>query len=836
MDHEAIAKKCREILWRQGCYNSVSKLKKILRDQPTKGGGNLTADELDALKRFLFDVIKEYRQIILNFEYRFKMDLRYLIDFNLIGRKETNGWDDLAGQDKDADEQSVATMDYAQKTVQFLLIALGDIHRYLNDFQVELLGGAASPFECALKFYRSAFVLNPLNGMAQNQLGTLMVDKCFDIDSIFHYLFSLMCQIPFDLSESNLNKIFQKNIDYIETITEKETTTSMTPINDKMSLKNFISRFILVVDIYYFDKVVYDFNSLCHFVLVELKRLLGARISDVDAQFLFKLTSILFFCMSHLKLKSSEKIHNLNAFMVALTSELIDSCTRNFERDVLEFTNEDSEFNREYRRLYDDEFERRQTDDASKQIINLGKKPSSKSQSSVEYNNEVKSGKSNTEENVVNSSSQNKSKIPPGKDRRRRRRVHTSSSSVSSFSTQQSDDDDLNSNFESDYEGSADDDDEDLSSMSSDKEDGDDGADENNDVPAVNLQLEQFTLNDLDVNSEDDVIVEEEKIMFIDDNDDIIVEEETICNVERSSSPGPSPPAEENDYPIPNGIQRSERRCRSERRRRLPKYTKIDPNLILRFAATEKTLKPLKLLFDWLRNNIEILINCYTTNPEFFQKIMKLLNYLNIDVFTKTVFFDLSLIKTDELRPDLTSLFENRHRLPVTEDIDLKGFIMFEANQSTLDWNMKAKLEITEAEESFVRISKIVDFGFFLTKSHKFNYVFCKKSRNFIEETRQGRGARGNRRVGRGRRMGKRIRNRFRANRSRNRDRGMNGGHEKRYGKENGRYEETNGDRLMVVDVKENTDKKGFSEKDKYEIMGKLWLRNEVETLESKVC
>nr|AAL13934.1 LD42783p [Drosophila melanogaster] len=139
------------------------------------------------------------------------------------------------------------------------------------------------------------------------------------------------------------------------------------------------------------------------------------------------------------------------------------------------------------------------------------------------------------------------------------------------------------------------------------------------------------------------------------------------------------------------------------------------------------------MLFDWLRINPEILIGCYHSNPEFVHKIMKLLNYCNIDIFTRKVYFERDLLTTANVRDSLVELFDVRANVPLTEDFAFKNFDIFQSTQITLDWETIIRERVTPQEESILRIFKMVDFGFFICKQKKFNYRFCVKTRRFTE-------------------------------------------------------------------------------------------------------
>lgn len=295
-----------------------------------------------------------------------------------------------------------------------------------------------------------------------------------------------------------------------------------------------------------------------------------------------------------------------------------------------------------------------------------------------------------------------------------------------------------------------------------------------------------------------------------------------------------------------------------EKLRYKQKYNKIDPNIIIEFFKYENTMVALKLLFDWLYANSAIVVNCFTTNPEFIDNIYGLLNDLNIDIFTRKVYFKRRHIDTDDIRDNLRSLFDMRTSIPLKEDVLLKEFSVFDPSQRHKDWTIPLKMKITDNEETVLRIFMFIDFGFSLCKMKRFDYNFCSRTRNFIKTDG---GKRGSRRVRkRGRRNGRRRgRNRDRNRRvgrtelcvlSRNGDEQsmLNKGSIDELDRINGdrkgnlkkgylkNRQLTNGNTTSTLEAPiEKATSKPISADEKHELMGKLWLKHEIEELETKM-
>jgi protein SMG5 len=715
-DFEQISKKTREILWRKVYYDPISTSKKFLK----KAGGELNSEDSILLHDFIRDAIRHYKTLILRFEDIFNLDLRYVIDFGIIA----NG----AGPFEKRTEKEIYTaseINHALETIHCFLISLGDLHRYCIDFKFD-----EKDFKClAANYYYEAFKLNPKNGMPHNQLGTLAGGENFEIESIFHYLYSLCSPQPADLSEANVQRIFQHNIESLEQ-----------QCGGDFSVKEFMQQIILVIDIFFYDKEIAEFNTLCYSALLSFKEYLVKCRRNSQQDLTFQLTSIFMLCLLKLKMNNSPKIHSLNAFLIAFCAEIVNRTIEKLDEYIADRKNEDLAFIEEYNKNFHD-FEKkvRRARDLNSRIktSNIKEKDSGVEKNGSGSSNSLKEGHmSLSDPHSLSQPGQVKivkrpppeqpQKVVPEKLNRRRRKRRGISASTSSDESESeslfSDNISMNSDFDSfdedeDYLGMK------FSSDDSDSEDGNesDGA---------------------------DFIIENEEIVYKDDdemssNEDFLIEEETIVFKEHD-----------------------EETMKLLKMKYKKKYTKVDPNLILQFCDKYSSwMQSLKVLFDWLHLNTDILLDCYRSNPEFVTKVMKLINFINIDIFTRKIYFDRSLISVKNVRENLRSLFDSRHQIATSEDVVFKKFSLFEELQQPIDWNLNYKLQITAEEDVALRTFKLIDFGFYLCKQKKFNYNFCARSRIFIEKQPRRRERN---REGREKNGEKRRRNR---NRNRNRDR-----------------------------------------------------------------
>ncbi|XP_017464505.1 PREDICTED: protein SMG5 [Rhagoletis zephyria] len=959
-DYQSVGKKAREIMWRKGYYEFIAYVKKNWHKElkDTTQAGN--QDNLIKVERFLCAGISNYKRMAAKMEEIYDLDLKYLIDFSIISDgymreiEQSSSRDGCGGGDisaAQAVDKSLEAVSFALDTIHSALLSLGDLHRYFLDFRIDTRLKVTK--QQAAKYYFEAFKLNPAIGMSQNQLGTLYYGQNHDLDSIYHYLYSLVSIVPFELSENNVCKLFAAHAEYLE---------KLEPEKIEFSLQDFYARFYLIVDIFFFDKEVPDFNSLCHCVLVDLRKVLCSKAFTLEEGCIFKIVSILFFCLSKLKMINSQKVYSLNAFLVAVCSDLMDACIVNLEQNILAKSTENEEFHG----MYADKFEefnmvvRKSRNEYKNWLVNIGeadrkdKKSAAKPSLKEFYSDSRESQRSNDDYVIKTQDSHKHAKIDGGADkngdpistrssdeakesdlktplsckskkkgmklRRRRRKIaqsddsscyDTESDMDTDFSTDDEDYTDLSSNFDTDFS------DIEAEPVADERDDADEAdfakhpaKSESQEQNAPRLSSapskESLTSNDgvgPTFSDNEDVVIEEEKIIYPNepsgqltkqrtdsqevDSEELLRSFEVLqlnsgsLNFRNTDNEESLPPVaehnEKHQYVDDGNLNRGEPPKKLVYRN---KYTKINPNIIVEFARHEPTMRALKILYDWLRINHEILFGCYHSNPEFIHKIMKLLNYCNIDIFTRKVYFEREFLTTANVRTQLGDLFDVRANVPLAEDFVFKNFDIFQGTQLTLDWETTIREHVTPEEECILRIFKMVDFGFFICKQKKFNYRFCVKTRRFTEnakkkreekksssrrrERRTMKNATRKRAEGRTRRYSDRkngiVRKSYTSNeekdtveeckkvprkgylRNRNIEKSVNSGNSGGAGGGGGggtsASTTTNSavcDKVLMQSSSGADEERSEAMSKKCEIMGKLWLKNEVETLEEEL-
>lgn len=840
-DFEQIGKKTREILWRKVYYDPVATSKKFWK----KSGSDLCVEDALLLSNFIKGAIRHYKTLILKFEDLFNLDLRYCIDFSIIANEA-----DAFEKRTEKEIYTKNETNHALETIYCFLICLGDLHRYCIEFK--LAENDISNKWLAISYYNEAFKLNPRNGVSHNQLGTLVGGENFDIEAIFHYIYSLCSPIPAELSEANVSRIFQHNVEALE----QSSSTIVAP--GEFNLKQFMQQVILVIDIFFYDKEISEFNTLCYSVLVNFKEYLIKSRRNSQADLTFHITSIFMFCLLKLRMNNSPKVHNLNAFLIAFCAEIVDRTLVQMDDFIADHKNENQEFMELYgRRFYDFDKKVRQAREIyrSNGSVKAKEKDSGVEKNGSGSSNSLKEGSSsnhlsgeskltlseaslsqpgqikiakrpqaevkiaaipqNTTTTTTSAVATSTATANNHNRRRRKRRGVSGSSSEESETESFSDEESMNSDFDS--------------------------YDEDDDYVGMHFSSDEDEHENSVVDHDsdgDDIVIENEEIIFNNEvqQEDFLIEEETIVFKEEQPD----------DSEMAKLLKMNHKK----------KYTKFDPNLVLEFSELHSPwIQSLKILFNWLRLNNDILLDCYRSNPEFVRKIMKLINFLNIDIFTRKIFFERSLITTKNMRDNMRSLFDKRHLIATTEDIVFKKFSLFEELQQSFDWNLNYKLQITAEEDIALRDFHIIDFGFYLCKQKKFNYSFCARSREFIEKQTRSRGER--RRRGRngeareGKERDSKRRNRRGRNRRRDRDRERKcrpseceqferlsiktHSQDSQFGEFPSLQQVTRKGYLRNKEANKIEGEKKIEDKNEMMgKMGKLWLKNEVKTLESR--
>lgn len=180
--------------------------------------------------------------------------------------------------------------------------------------------------------------------------------------------------------------------------------------------------------------------------------------------------------------------------------------------------------------------------------------------------------------------------------------------------------------------------------------------------------------------------------------------------------------------PIQNGVQNktTENNMTNEEKTEtevIRKVQRMDVNDMLEIIMEETPLQCIKILNDWLKYDKEVVKSCGNNTRNLMHQITYLLNLININ---------LSHSKINGVNVKISEILSKETKIPLTEDIQLKGMDILANVQNELDWNYLNKRSFNLREETITRIVKLISFGKFLTNIEETGVHFHDEKNVFI--------------------------------------------------------------------------------------------------------
>lgn len=346
-------KKLEEFLWRKGYYDVISTAKKLKKKEYTQ-------DEVSLIQAHVNAGIGFYHHLIAKLQFEFDVDVKNFIDFAMLHEEKKENCD-----------QSDEGVQWAKEAIHQCLVYLGDLSRY----KLEIYPNWEQSL--AIRYYLQAISFRPECGMPHNQMGMLAMNQNHFLDSVYHYMRCLACKIPFDGTTNNLLSLFEKNLKFIEQLPkEDENADCIIEPSKSENIGRFLARFLLLIDIWYFNKQVNKVYSLCHQICKNLEECLsytkpptsesGESPSDNDSteneslpcylnsEMIFKIIVICLLCISKLRSTNSAQLSAAVAFTLALYSQLVQNVTNHIQESVLNYPlNENGKSNKVFGILKD---------------------------------------------------------------------------------------------------------------------------------------------------------------------------------------------------------------------------------------------------------------------------------------------------------------------------------------------------------------------------------------------------------------------------------------------------------------------------------------------------
>lgn len=332
--------KAEELLWRKTYYDTVSTAKKIKKHEYTE-------EDRCKLETHINAGVGYYHHLILKLQSEFDVNLHGVVDFAMFPNNKSKN------NNKNRTE---ALGEWAKDCIHRCLIYLGDLCRY----KLEIYPNWEPSL--AIRYYCQALSYRPKYGMPHNQMGTLASNLNRTLDAVYHYMRCLACPVSFEGTENNLQHLFEKNSQYLEKLpVENENSDSIIQIERSDHIKQLLARFLLLIDVWYFNKTIPHIYNLCHQTYIDLEECLtyykplssesGDTQTEIDSvetdssstlnylssDTLFKIIVICLLCISKLQKTQSNHLSTAVAFTLAVYSQLIQSITSHIQQGILSF-------------------------------------------------------------------------------------------------------------------------------------------------------------------------------------------------------------------------------------------------------------------------------------------------------------------------------------------------------------------------------------------------------------------------------------------------------------------------------------------------------------------
>ncbi|KAJ8915213.1 hypothetical protein NQ315_015436 [Exocentrus adspersus] len=600
-------KKGEELLWRKGYYEVVATAKKLKKKE-------YLPEDTSNLQAHINAGIGFYHHLISKVQCEFNLGFKNCIDFTVL--YEGN---------KDSSEFNPEALNWARQSIHQCLIYLGDLNRYKLDIYPNWEATVA------IRYYLQAVSYRPDYGMPHNQMGTLAMNQNLFLDAVYHYMRCLACKFPFEGTTNNLHGLFDKKFQ----LPDESRENCIIEHGRSENVKRFLARFLLLIDIWYFDKKVAKVYSLCHQTYKNLEECLvytkppssesGETPTDIESieteptppylssDMIFKISIICLLCISKLRTSNSPQVSTLVAFTLAIYSQLIQNITTHIEESVLNYP---------------------LTETMGKNVKGRG-----------------------ILKDLMNGKKRSKSQL------RRRKALK------------------IESDEESEASGSED---------------------------AYSSSDDSFISDSEDVLAESSE--EESDIIKVSDESNCGTPKEPLVNGFQNGVTNPSP-----DVAVPDETKTKEDIIK--------KVQLMDVNDMLEIISEEGALHSIKILNDWLRHDPEVLKSCGINTRTLIRQITHLLNLININ---------LSNPKIIGMNFKLSEIIHKQGRLPLSEDVILKGVELLAEAQKDLDWNYIQSRGMTVKEEAVVRIVKLISFGKYLTTVEETGVSFDEEKNVFV--------------------------------------------------------------------------------------------------------
>lgn len=750
-DPVGYGRKGEELLWRKGYYDVVTTAKRLRK--------NNTWDPLEVayMQGHLAAGVGHYHHLLFRLQIEFKMDLHGIVDFPLLIYDEGLMKDKVSSSSNTLDKSCV---DWAKQAAHRCLVYLGDLSRYFLDLHPHWDSGLAA------RYYLQALNMNVDIGMPHNQLGTLSGTCSYGLDAAYHYMRCLTCRQPFEGAEGNLQRLLEKNTQWLEEHcnSQNDQVDDTISIHHAEHIHRLVARFLLLIDIWFFGKTsLIESHQVCHQMLLDLQHCLtytkpfpsgddcqmkggqldleqlsifqgSEEIQDrpeyLREDLIFKMIVMSLLCIMKLQTSGSQQVSAVVAFTLAMFSQLVQQVIHHIQDSVFNISFQSSA---SPTTIASSSLELNLTAlcarDSNIKIppdgINVSQQPSDQSctvESAAALVNGCADVNDTQEAKAVIKKKKSK-RLQRLKKRRRRRRRRLNSSEDSDLS-------------DGDYP---------YGDASSSSDDGKSDISESTE-PGLDLSSDDDEDDDEEDNEEDEISKELHR-----NSDSSIFGEITVtngkmcgnvakdelnkCNGLKSGKKDDilretivSPPTNinglgEDEGSFCDGLVISSNSSnnlevltgkeintedRNIDKSRMKNGQMLDPADVIELVTEEGLLVAVKICADWLHGDSDIIKACGRSSRTLLSRFIMLLNLINVnaDAFEKGSGVG-QFLKLKNIR-------EVFRIVPLPEDVMLKGLPVLKSSHDAMDWEYLRYHCLNAKEEALLRVYKLVEFGHFL--------------------------------------------------------------------------------------------------------------------------
>ncbi|BFZ01958.1 hypothetical protein BsWGS_04997 [Bradybaena similaris] len=143
---------------------------------------------------------------------------------------------------------------------------------------------------------------------------------------------------------------------------------------------------------------------------------------------------------------------------------------------------------------------------------------------------------------------------------------------------------------------------------------------------------------------------------------------------------------------------------------------------VLEVIQSEGLLPTVKVMCDWMRSQASIISVCAQSSYNLWQRLSVLLNFLphETDIVQHSMCWvpELQVIVKQTKFPDWTQVF------PLTEDIELCQLPPLADIHSQVDFTTRHRAQLSDIQETFLRICCLRHFGYFLTSIESIDFTY----------------------------------------------------------------------------------------------------------------